>query len=160
MATALARRLTVVDGAAEAFMDRALKVAFATSDQRSIDQHFGSSVGFAIYLVTIDEARLSEVVAFAAAAEDGNEDKLAARIAALAGCAAVYCRAVGASAIAQLKQAGVQPLKVAPGTPIKAQIGLLQGELRDGPAFWVLKALDGARAPGRFDDMELEGWDE
>ncbi|HQF31571.1 MAG TPA: hypothetical protein PLJ34_09005, partial [Hyphomicrobiales bacterium] len=64
MATALARRLTVVDGAAEAFMDRALKVAFATSDQRSIDQHFGSSVGFAIYLVTIDEARL--IVATAA----------------------------------------------------------------------------------------------
>ncbi|MEZ5840240.1 MAG: NifB/NifX family molybdenum-iron cluster-binding protein [Hyphomicrobiales bacterium] len=160
MATALARRLTVVDGSAEEFMDRALKVAFATSDQKSIDQHFGSAVGFAIYRVTMDEARLAEVVAFEAAAEDGNEDKLAARIGALAGCAAVYCRAVGASAIAQLKQTGVQPLKVAPGTPIKAQISLLQGELRDGPAFWILKALEGVRPAGRFDDMEAEGWDE
>ena len=64
------------------------------------------------------------------------------------------------SAIGQLKTAGVQPLKVAPGTPIKAQLSQLQQELRDGPALWILRALAAERDPSRFDDMEAEGWSE
>ena len=105
----LARRLTLVeDFDGDGFMEKALKVAFATTDQVHVDQHFGSAVRFAVYHVTMDEARIAEAIAFEAASHDGNEDKLAARIAALGGCAAVYCQAVGASAIAQLKKVGVQ----------------------------------------------------
>lgn len=156
---AVVRRLTLVDTLrGETFMERALKVAFATCDQKAINQHFGSTESFAIYHVTCDDAVLSEVIAFEKAARDGNEDKLAARIEALAGCAAVYCRAVGASAIAQLKKEGVQPLKVTPGTAIKAQIALLQEELRGEPALWVLRALSGDKPATRFDDMDAEGW--
>ena len=72
---------------------------------------------------------------------DGSEDKLDIRIKALQDCAAVFCRAIGASAIAQLKKIRVQPMKVADGTPIKAQLALLQDELRGDPAFWILRAL-------------------
>ncbi|MCW2306904.1 NifB/NifX family molybdenum-iron cluster-binding protein [Rhodobium gokarnense] len=157
----LARRLTLVEGPdGDGFMEKALKVAFATTDQIHVDQHFGSAVRFAVYHVTMDEARFAEAIAFEAASQDGNEDKLAARIAALAGCAAVYCQAVGASAIGQLKTVGVQPLKVAPGTPIKAQLSQLQQELREGPALWIVRALSEERDPNRFDDMEAEGWSE
>ena len=160
MTQGLARRLTLVDTGTDDFEDRALKVAFATSDQKSVDQHFGSSLGFAFYHVASDDIRFSEVVAFERAAQDGNEDKLAVRLEALDGCAAVYCRAVGASAIAQLKKYGVQPLKVTPGTNIKAQLASLQRELKDKPPSWVLRALETAKSPDRFDDMEAEGWDE
>jgi nitrogen fixation protein NifX len=158
-AAAFARRLTLIDPAMEdTFMQTALQVAFATSDQQHIDQHFGSCVGFAIYLVTQDEVRFKEAVAFDAARQDGNEDKLAVRIAALRDCAAVYCQQVGGSAIAQLKRAGVQPVKVAPGLEIGKQLAGLRKELREGPAYWIVQALKGEKDAGRFDDMDDEGW--
>jgi nitrogen fixation protein NifX len=160
-AAAFARKLTLIDPLMEdAFMQTALPVAFATSDQKHIDQHFGSTAGFAIYLVTEEECRLKEAVAFDAARQDGNEDKLEVRIAALKDCAAVYCQAVGGSAIARLKQAGVQPVKVAPGLEIKAQLAALRKELRDGPAYWIVQALKGEKDAGRFDEMDGEGWSE
>ena len=161
----ISRMLTLVDGTIEdGFEESALKIAFATSDQHHVDQHFGTCESFAIFLVTRDEAHFHQSIAFEQAEKDGSEDKLQARISALQGVAAVYCRAVGASAIAQLKQAGVQPVKVADGTGIKLQLGLLQEELKTGPAFWILRALERANGlrddPRRFEEMETEGWSE
>jgi len=159
------RTLTLLDQDMEdGFADCALKVAFATSDQKHIDQHFGTCAYLAIFLINRDEAHFHQTIGFGEAAMDGNEDKLAVRVTALKDCAAVYCRAVGASAIGQLKQAGVQPVKVADGTNIKAQLALLQDELRDDPAIWILRALKAAGGAGpdtsRFDAMEEEGWSE
>lgn len=139
---------------------RALKIAFATSDQRHVDQHFGSCERLAFYLVTQDDARFDGIAAFEKAAQDGNEDKLAARIDALSGCAAVYCRAIGASAIAQVKRVGVQPFKVQSGSPIGAEIGLLQKALREKSAAWAERALAGPKDPKRFELMDAEGWSE
>ena len=159
------RRLTLVDCTIEdEFLNSALKVAFATTDQHHVDQHFGTCEGLAVYLVTRDEIHFHEAIAFEKVAQDGTEDKLNVRIKALENCAAIYCRAVGASAITQLKLAGVPPLKVADDTCIKVQLALLQEELKGDPAFWILRALDAAQGigndPGRFDDMETEGWSE
>ena len=141
-------------------MDAALKIAFATTDQQHVDQHFGSCEALVVYLVTPCETHFHEVVAFQKAAQDGNEDKLQVRVEALQDCAAVYCRAIGASAIAQLKKVGVQPLKVPPDTPIKAQLMRLRKDLSDNPPFWAVRALDESKDTGRFDDMEQEGWSE
>ncbi|TLP44351.1 nitrogen fixation protein NifX [Cohaesibacter sp. CAU 1516] len=146
----------------DGFADCALRVAFATSDQKHVDQHFGTCANLAVFLVTRDEAHFHQSISFGEAAMDGNEDKLAVRVKALEDCAALYCRAVGASAIGQLKQVGVQPIKVADGTPIKAQLALLQDELSHDPALWILRALNAANGPDakRFDAMEEEGWSE
>ena len=69
------------------------KVAFATSDRVSVNQHFGASAGFAIYAVDGERSRLVEVAEYPAEfyqnSMDGNENKLAERISALADCAAV-----------------------------------------------------------------------
>ncbi|SNY92926.1 nitrogen fixation protein NifX [Cohaesibacter sp. ES.047] len=161
----IARTLTLHDSTIEDdFSGRALKVAFATTDQKHVDQHFGTCEFLSVYLVTRDEAHFHQTVGFEEAQMDGTEDKLDVRLKALEDCAAVYCRAVGASAIAQLKQIRVQPVKVADGTPIKAQLALLQDELRGDPSFWILRALnavnDARNDPARFDDMEMEGWSE
>jgi nitrogen fixation protein NifX len=157
----ITRRLTLVDCTLEDNnMEKALKLAFATSDQKHINQHFGSCQSLAIYLLTRSELRFHEVIAFEQADQDGNEDKLAVRIKTLEGCAAVYCQAIGASAIAQLKKIAVQPLKVASGTGIKTQLNLLQKQLSENPALWMLQALEVGKDPERFDEMETEGWDE
>lgn len=157
------RRLRVIGSGDHAMgSDTAVKVAFATGDMRQVDQHFGASESFVIYRVDKDSVTMAEVVQFGRLDMDGNEDKLAAKIAALDGCVAVYCQAVGASAVNQLRAKGVHPVKVEPGSAIGDLIHALQCELREGPSAWLARALE-ARSPQsatRFDAMESEGWSE
>ena len=135
----LERRLQILDsGTEEGFMETALKVAFASTDMKTVNQHFGAAAAFAIYAVDPEQAHLVEVVQFhdqRGAPEGGqNEDKLAGKIDALEGCVAAYSQAVGASAVSQLKGRNIQPVKVAPGAAIADLIESLQEELRSGPA--------------------------
>jgi nitrogen fixation protein NifX len=140
-----------------------LKVAFASSDRKSVDQHFGAAESFAIYELSEDDAKLVEVAEFTDrdVAMDGHEGKLASKISLLSECAAVYCNAVGASAIKQLLAAGIQPMKVEEGMVIDELLcGLNQAMLGSPPA-WMAKYLKKqAPAGDRFTAMEDEGWSE
>jgi nitrogen fixation protein NifX len=144
------------------FMNTALKIAFATSDMNTVNQHFGSAKSFAIYAVNQDGAQLLEAAEFGVLAQDGNEDKLSVKIDLLADCAAVYCQAIGASAINQLMAKGIQPVKVHEGSKIADLVRDLQHELMAGASTWVAKALKKYQNPNpdRFKQMEDEGWDE
>ena len=61
-------------------MDTALKVAFATTDMETVNQHFGSAKSFAIYAVDPDNYSLMEAAEFGKLKQDGNEDKLVEKI--------------------------------------------------------------------------------
>ena len=139
-----------------------LKIAFATTNMRTVNQHFGSAQSFAMYHVDPEHAILLEAAEFGALSQDGNEDKLAAKLAMLEGCSAVYCLAAGTSAIQQLLTRGIQPMKVAEDTEIYDLLESLQDEMRQGPSSWVAKAIARVKGPdmNRFDDMEDEGWSE
>ncbi len=157
----LERRLRLMTGGTSVIpTDSALKVAFATSDMKHVDQHFGAAESFAVYGLNQKHAALAEAVQFGRPAMDGNEDKLAAKIEALEGCMAVYCQAVGAAAIDRLQARGVQAVKVSPGAEIADLVEALQNELRQGPGTWVARAIERQkpRDARRFDDMEQEGW--
>src|SRR5690606_14841676 len=139
-----------------------LKVAFATSNSQTVDQHFGSAQSFAIYGVNPESTQLLGVSEFGQLEQDGNEDKLATKLDLLDGCVAVYCRACGASAVRQLLARNVQPIKVAEDATIIDLLAALQAELREGPSSWLAKAIERQRAPSadKFDAMASEGWDE
>lgn len=159
----LERRLQVVaPEGGDAAPDVTIKVAFASADLRRIDQHFGSAERFAIYRVGAGRSQLVTVVEFGRLARDGNEDKLLEKFVVLEGCVAVYCQAVGGSAVRQLITMGVQPIKLPPGRTINAELDALQAQLRDGPAGWLRHALTrhNPKDPSRFDAMANEGWDE
>ncbi|MCX7094198.1 MAG: nitrogen fixation protein NifX [Methylobacter sp.] len=143
-------------------METALKIAFATTDMETVNQHFGSAKSFAIYAVNMDDAQLLEAAQFGELSQDGNEDKLSVKLDLLSGCAAVYCQAVGGSAINQLIAKGIQPVKVHEGGKIKDLIVDLQNEMKAGPSSWLAKAINQHKSPdpGRFNQMEDEGWDE
>ncbi len=159
-------------------METALKVAFATTDMETVNQHFGSAKSFAIYAVDRDDAQFLEAAEFGELKQDGNddckdaggramhgaiaEDKLSVKIELLNGCAAVYCQAVGGSAITQLIAKGIQPVKVHEGGRIKDLIVDLQNEMKAGPSSWLAKAINQHKGPDpeRFNAMEDEGWDE
>lgn len=139
-----------------------LKVAFATSNRHSVDQHFGSAESFAIYGLNPETTRLLGISEFGALEQDGNEDKLATKLDLLDGCVAVYCRACGASAVRQLLARNVQPVKVSEDVEIAELLAALQAELREGPSAWLAKAIDRQRPAdtSKFDEMLDEGWSE
>ncbi len=160
---ALQRHLKIVDSGTEAnWMDAALKVAFASTDMKQVNQHFGSAESFVVYALDMERTQLLEVVQFGQLAQDGNEDKLVAKLDALTGCIAVYSQAVGASAVAQLKSRGIQPVKVSAGAHIEDLLESLQEELRSGPGAWLARAIEAQKPadPDRFNKMEAEGWEE
>ena len=161
---ALKRRLKILDCDTEGkpMEETALKVAFASTDMKHVNQHFGSAESFVIYSVDPENSKMLEVAQFGELAQDGNEDKLVSKMSALDGCIAVYSQAVGASAVRQLKTLGIQPVKVSAGAEISDLLESVQEELRSGPGTWLARAIESQKPnnPERFDDMEAEGWDE
>lgn len=161
---ALKRRLKILDCNTEttAMEDTALKVAFASTDMKHVNQHFGSAESFVIYAVDPEQSKMLEVAQFGELAQDGNEDKLVTKMSALDGCIAVYSQAVGASAVRQLKALGIQPVKVSAGAEISDLLDSIQDELCSGPGTWLARAIESQKTadPNRFDEMEAEGWDE
>lgn len=143
-------------------METAIKIAFATSDMVHVNQHFGSARSFALYAVDPEQSEFLEAAQFGDLAQDGNEDKLSVKIQLLDGCAAVYCQAIGASAIKQIIAQGIQPIKVHEGSTIKHLLIDLQNEMKSGPSSWLAKAINKHKGvdAGRFDEMEQEGWQE
>jgi len=159
-------------------METAIKIAFATTDMVHVNQHFGSAKSFALYAVDPERAELLEAAQFGDLAQDGNDDckdaggralhgasaesKLGEKIELLNGCAAVYCQAIGASAIKQIVAQGIQPIKVHEGSTIKELIADLQSEMKSGPSAWLAKAISQHKGPDpeRFNVMAEEGWDE
>lgn len=137
-----------------------LRIAFASSDRLHVNQHFGSAEGFFIYDVVPDKASLVAVGEFPAAAMDGNEDKLAAKIDFLDGCAAVFVMAVGGSAIKQLMASGVQPVRVTEVGRIGDLLAGIQCGMRSGGVPWIDKALAAQRNPQRFAAMAEASWEE
>jgi nitrogen fixation protein NifX len=144
-----------------------VRIAFATSDRKQVDQHFGAAEAFAIYELGDGDARLVELAQFTDSdvAMDGHEGKLASKIALLEGCAAAYCNAVGASAVKQLLAVGIQPMKVEEGASIDDLLGGLSASMAGEPPAWMVKHM---KQPGdakgggvdRFAAMDAEGWSE
>lgn len=136
-----------------------IKVAFASTDRLRVNQHFGAAEGFAIYEVTPDKATLVGVAEFDEEAMDGNEDKLIAKVDFLAGCAAVYVMAIGASAIKKLMVKGIQPIRVNEVDAVDDLLGEISKAMNEGGVAWVDRAMAAQAKPtDRFSSMEEEGW--
>jgi nitrogen fixation protein NifX len=150
------RHLRLIKPTEEANMT--VKIAFATSDRKAVNQHFGAAESFAIYELGETETRLIEVAEFIETAMDGHEGKLAAKVELLGDCAAVYCNAVGASAIQQLLTASIQPMRVDEGSLIDELLSGLQKNLVNDPPVWLAKHIKKQSGTGKF--AEDEEWQE
>lgn len=159
----LKAHMTVLDThTEEPWIAAALKVAFATTDMLTVNQHFGSAASLAIYAFDMEHRDFIEVYKFRELDKDSDKDKLADKISILEGCIAVYSSAIGASAVSQLRAKGVQPVKVTAGAEITDLLDSLQEELLAGPSAWLAQAINSQYPvdPLRFDAMEDEGWRE
>lgn len=119
-----------------------MKVAFATQDQQRVDAHFGWAKHLAVYDVDPSGYRFVEDFAFGDdLAEDGNEDKLSPKLAAIHDCAIVYVAAIGGSAAARVVASKIHPVKVAQPEPILDILDKLQATIGGTPPPWLRKAL-------------------
>lgn len=112
-----ARRLSLVTEE-ESIKKASLRIAFATNDQVHINQHFGTAAMFALYELSESHWQLIEMVEYENTQKGHDEKKLTSRIDALLQCHAVYCNAIGTSAIKQLLNNNIQPIKVEPAHEI------------------------------------------
>lgn len=120
-----------------------MKVAFTSTDGRTVDQHFGMARDFWVWEVGPERAGLVGKVSALATSED-EEDRIAARASAIAGCAIVYTVQVGGPAAAKLVARKIHPMKTATEVPIAEVVAKLQEVLRGRPPPWLRKALGGA----------------
>lgn len=119
-----------------------MKIAFATQDQQRVDAHFGWARHLAVYEIGPDGYSFVQDFGFGEdLAEDGNEDKLAPKLAAIADCAIVYVAAIGGSAAARVVASKIHPIKVAQPEPILDILDKLQDVLKGTPPPWLRKAL-------------------
>lgn len=122
-----------------------MKVAFTSSDGRVVDQHFGMTRDFFVWEVGPTAASFDSKVT-AIATSDDEEDRIAARASAIAGCAIVYTVQIGGPAAAKLVARRIHPMKTAAEVPIAEVVAKLQEVLRGTPPPWLRKAM-GESAP-------------
>lgn len=132
-----------------------MKIAFATQDLKRVDAHFGWAKNIAIYEVSPEGHHFVELVEFAGdLEEDGNEDKLAPKLAAIEDCAILYVAAIGGSGAARVVAKNIHPVKVNQPEEIEGLLTKLEEVLKGNPPPWLRKALNKGRE--RVLDFEEE----
>ncbi|HUV98731.1 MAG TPA: nitrogen fixation protein NifX [Gallionella sp.] len=119
-----------------------MKVAFSTQDLQRVDAHFGWAKNIAVYDVRADGYDFVETFTFEGdLKEDGDEDKLAPKLAAIMDCAILYVAAIGGSGAARVVANKIHPIKVSQPEVIMDILEKLQEVLKGTPPPWLRKAL-------------------
>jgi len=126
-----------------------LKVAFTTSDGEKVDRHFGAAAHFDVWEVGPERSGFVGRVSALTAAGD-EEDRTAARAAAIAGCSIVYTQQIGGPAAAKLVARRIHPMKTQGEAAVAELLVRLQEVLRGHPPPWLRRAMGagGAGTPG------------
>jgi nitrogen fixation protein NifX len=118
-----------------------MKVAFTSSDGRTIDEHFGMAGQFRIWEIGPERAEQVGSVS-AITTSDDEEDRISARASAIEGCAILYTVKIGGPAAAKLVARRIHPMKTGAVVPIEAVVAKLQEVLRGRPPPWLRKAME------------------
>jgi len=136
-----------------------MKVAIATHDLKLADAHFAGARTIALYDVNTEGYRLLEAMQFDTRSnEDGvhseaGEDRLAARLAAVTGCALLFVTGIGGPAAARVVNLGIHPVKLRAPEPISDLLDRLCQSLRGTPAPWMRKLLAAERGAEAGDGL-------
>jgi nitrogen fixation protein NifX len=147
-----------------------LRIAFSSSDGTHVDLHFGGGEQLVVFDVSPGRADLIGVGEFVKAELKGenkdrglgdsdiarapldpetpvfvtigpDEDKVAAKLEFLEGCAAVYAAQIGASSIKRLMAMGAQPIIVDNGHAILDLLNEVSLAMAHGGLSWVERAM-------------------
>jgi nitrogen fixation protein NifX len=137
-----------------------LRVAFATSDGLTVNEHFGWGRQFVLYDVSKEGARKAGKIVFDAKDLDerGNDDKLAAKIEALRGCHIVYAEAIGGPAAARLTRERMQPMVVKDENDVAKLLEQIKNVLNQPSMPPWLRKLTRDDDPARFENFDVEDY--
>jgi len=130
------------------YNENILHIAFATSDEKNVDQHFGSCNQLMIYHLSLEHKEHLTTTQFTADEGGHNQKKISKRLAALTDCFAVYCLACGNPVRQQLLAQGTRVVT-------HPQVALIDNILSQIQANWPGKvARRQARQLNKKQDLE------
>ncbi|GMT49050.1 MAG: nitrogen fixation protein NifX [bacterium] len=123
-----------------------MKVAFATKDGSTVNEHFGWCQSFLVYDITLDNI---ENLGFRDVPKHNDDEtnemsKIDKRIDAIQDCTILYCNAIGPTAAARLARRRIHPLKVA-DTEVIDQLLKRLLQIVKSPPIWLRKVLESER---------------
>jgi nitrogen fixation protein NifX len=128
-----------------------MKVAFATTDNTNVNEHFGRAGSFAVYDITEEGYRFVEIRKFA----DGmdrtvmdsrdtgplHDSAVQSKVDRLADCKLIYLTEIGGPSAARLVKKGIMPMKVTEPVSIESALDQLGETIRKSPPPWLRKAM-------------------
>lgn len=128
-----------------------MKVAFATTDGITVDEHFGRAGKFAVYDVTHGSHQFLELRKFADGMDQAvvdtrntgplHEKAVQNKVDKLADCKLIYITEIGGPSAARLVQKGIMPMKVKEPLSIIRALEQLGDMIEKSPPPWMKKAL-------------------
>jgi len=129
-----------------------MRVAFATTDGKNVDEHFGRCGTFAIYDVSKDGYTFVEMRTFAKGRDTGIEETkgkgiiheglVQKKVDKLADCRIVYLTDIGGPSAARLSRKGMMPVKVKETVSIEESIHRLLDTVKASPPPWLKRAME------------------
>ncbi len=129
-----------------------MKIAFATTDGRMVDEHFGRAGMFSIYELTGQVSQFLEIRKFADGADQAvvstrskgqeHEDAVQDKVERLADCKLIYLTEIGGPSAARLVKKGIMPMKVKETVSIEDALDQLLNTVKQSPPPWLRKALN------------------
>lgn len=129
-----------------------MKVAFTSKTGEMIDEHFGMARNFHVWEIGPEGSSFVEIITIDAHGDD-EEDKIAARAAALKDCAIVYTMAIGGPAAAKLVARKIHPMKTNIPVSLPEMVGKLQKVLGGNPPPWLRKAMNKGKEVSFDEDL-------
>lgn len=124
-----------------------MKIAFATKDNITVNDHFGWCRTFAVYDVNSEKFKFIELRNVPdggddlSAAAQAEMDKIDKRIEAINDCTILYCSDIGPAAAARVVRSRIHPIKSSGAESIEEILNKLITVLKK-PPLWLKKILE------------------
>lgn len=129
-----------------------MKIAFATTDEINVDEHFGRAGMFVIYELMKDGYKFLETRRFAegrdAAIEETkgmgqlHDDRVQMKVDKLEDCKIIYLTEIGGPSAARLVKKGIMPIKIKEPVSIEESMQKLYETVKASPPPWLRKAMN------------------
>ncbi|MBI5849363.1 MAG: nitrogen fixation protein NifX [Nitrospirae bacterium] len=129
-----------------------MKVAFATTDGISVNEHFGRAGMFVIYELNssghslVEIRRFSEGIDTAVEETKGmgkiHDERVENKVDRISDCRIIYLTEIGGPSAARLARKGIMPVKVKEPVSIEESVQKLSETLKNSPPPWLRKAMN------------------
>lgn len=129
-----------------------MKVAFATTDGVSVNEHFGRAGMFVIYELDSNGYSLLETRRFAEGRDTAveetkgmgkiHDERVDNKVDRISDCRIIYLTEIGGPSAARLARKGIMPVKVKEPVGIEESIKKLSETVKSSPPPWLKKIVN------------------